>query len=119
SFCNGARLKGVHMAMKSGMIAAEALLAAHEKDDFSAATLRVAQEIYERSWAHREHRTDRNFHAAWKWVHAMPRWLGWARQLPFFLNIAVMMVTGGGGGAGAERARDGPQAHKKRVVRSA
>lgn len=42
SFCNGARLKGVHMAIKSGMIAAEALLAAHEKDDFSAATLRVA-----------------------------------------------------------------------------
>src|SRR5262245_16700034 len=113
SFCNGARLKGVHMAMKSGMLAAEALLAAHQKDDFSAATLRVAQEIYERSWAYREHRADRNFHAAWKWVHAMPRWLGWARQLPFFLNIAVMMVTGGRGLARMIRAKPDHQHMKK------
>jgi hypothetical protein len=35
----------------------------------------------------------------------MPRWLGWARQLPFFLNVAVMMVTGGRGLASMIRAK--------------
>ena len=37
--CNGGRLKGVHLAMKSGMLAAEALIGAVAKDDFSEATL--------------------------------------------------------------------------------
>jgi electron-transferring-flavoprotein dehydrogenase len=97
SFCNGERLKGVHMAIKSGMLGAETLLEAIQKDDFSAETLRIVQEKYEQSWAYTEHRKARNFHAAWKWVHKMPRWLGWARQLPFFLNTGVAMITGGRG----------------------
>ncbi len=97
SFCNGARLKGVHMAMKSGMLAAETLLEAVERDDFSSASLRVIEDKYRASWAYREHRFDRNFHAAWKWVHKMPSWLGYARQLPFFANVAFMMITGGRG----------------------
>ena len=97
AFCNGARLKGVHMAIKSGMLAAETLLEAVERDDFSSASLRVIEDKYRASWAYREHRFDRNFHAAWKWVHKMPSWLGYARQLPFFANVACMMVTGGRG----------------------
>jgi electron-transferring-flavoprotein dehydrogenase len=97
SLCNGERLKGVHMAMKSGMLAAETLLEALQKDDFSAETLKVVQEKYEKSWAYAEHRKARNFHAAWKWVHKMPRWLGLARQLPFFVNTGLSLVTGGRG----------------------
>ena len=40
SMQNVQRLKGIHTAMKSGMLAAEAILSAIEKNDFSTATLR-------------------------------------------------------------------------------
>ena len=96
-FCDGFKLKGVHMALKSGMLAAETLYGAIQKDDFSRASLEGVQELYTNSWAYKQHRASRNFHAAWKWVHAMPAWLGYLRQLPFFLNIGAMMVTGGRG----------------------
>ena len=76
SSCNGGRIKGIHLAMKSGMIAAETLLGALAQDDFSSATLSSVDERYRASWAYAEHRNDRNFHAAWKWVHRMPEWLG-------------------------------------------
>ncbi len=96
-FCDGFRLKGVHMAIKSGMLAAQALVQALAKQDFGAQTLGVVEELYRASWAHREHMHARNFHAAWKWVHRMPAFLGYARQLPFFANVGAMMVTGGRG----------------------
>src|SRR4030095_6300224 len=38
SFCNAQNLAGIHMAMKSGMLAAETLVDALEKDDFSSRT---------------------------------------------------------------------------------
>ncbi len=97
AFCNGEKLKGVHMAIKSGMLAAEALVEALPKDDFSQATLRVIEERYRASWAYEEHRSWRNFHAAWKWVRGMPRWLGYGRQLPFILNTGLAMISGGRG----------------------
>ena len=96
-FCDGFKLKGVHMALKSGMLAAEALYGAIQKDDFSSASLSRVQDLYEQSWAYQQHRSARNFHAAWKWVHRMPSRLGYLRQLPFFLNVAVLTVTGGRG----------------------
>jgi electron-transferring-flavoprotein dehydrogenase len=96
-FCDGFRLKGVHMALKSGMLAAETLLEATQKKDYGAETLSSIQRRYETSWAYQEHRKARNFHATWKWVHKMPSWLGYARQLPFFANVGAMMPTGGRG----------------------
>ena len=38
-FLNSQRLKGIHLAIKSGMLAAETAFEALKKDDFSAATL--------------------------------------------------------------------------------
>jgi electron-transferring-flavoprotein dehydrogenase len=105
SFCNGERLKGVHMAIKSGMLAAETLLEAIEKDDFSDETLGAVEERYRESWAYQEHRKSRNFHAAWQWVQKMPSWMGWLRQLPFFINTGVCMLTGGRGLAKIIRAK--------------
>ena len=95
--CDGFKLKGVHMAIKSGMLAAETLVEALERKDFSAETLSAVQDKYARSWAHTQHRRARNFHAAWRWVHKMPAWLGYLRQLPFFINTGVLFVTGGRG----------------------
>ena len=96
-FCDGFKLKGVHMALKSGMLAAETLYGAIQKDDFSRASLEGVQELYAKSWAYKQHRASRNFHAAWKWVHRMPAWLGYLRQLPFFINVGALMLTGGRG----------------------
>jgi electron-transferring-flavoprotein dehydrogenase len=95
--CDGFKLKGVHMALKSGMLAAETLLEAHQSKDFTSETLKSLQQRYESSWAHKQHRQSRNFHAAWKWVQKMPAGLGYLRQLPFFVNVAALMVTGGRG----------------------
>ncbi len=44
SLCNGERLKGIHIAIRSGMHAAETLLEAVQKDDFSAQTLSTIEE---------------------------------------------------------------------------
>ncbi|MFQ5698334.1 MAG: 4Fe-4S dicluster domain-containing protein [Myxococcota bacterium] len=96
-FCDGFKLKGIHMALKSGMLAAETLIEALESKDFSAAGLSSIETRYRQSWAYTQHRKARNFHAAWKWVHKMPSWLGYLRQLPFFVNTGLLFVTGGRG----------------------
>jgi len=96
-FCDGFKLKGIHMALKSGMLAAETLAEAFAKKNFSAEALSGVQARYESSWAYEQHRRARNFHAAWKWVQKMPNWLGPARQLPFFINTGLMFLTGGRG----------------------
>ncbi len=49
-FVNSARLKGIHLAIKSGMLAAEAAFDALSKDDTSAATLSAYQKKVESSW---------------------------------------------------------------------
>ena len=72
-FCNAERLSGVHMAMKSGMMAAEAIVDAVVADDFTSLTLGGYAERYRTSWAYEEHRQARNFHGAF------------AQGLPFFM----------------------------------
>jgi electron-transferring-flavoprotein dehydrogenase len=72
-FCNAERLSGVHMAMKSGMLAAETIADALAQDDFTSLTLGNYAERYRQSWAFEEHRQARNFHGAF------------AMGLPFFV----------------------------------
>ncbi|HET7813193.1 MAG TPA: electron transfer flavoprotein-ubiquinone oxidoreductase [Candidatus Baltobacteraceae bacterium] len=61
-FLNGMRLKGIHLAMKSGMLAAETAFEALTADDTSSAKLSAMQTKFEASWAYTELRTARNFH---------------------------------------------------------
>jgi electron-transferring-flavoprotein dehydrogenase len=97
-FCNGGRLKGVHMAIKSGMLAAETLIGAIRQDDFSESTLCAYDVLFKKSWAYKEHREYRNFHASFDWTQKLPQWMGVARQIPFLLNGGPLaMVTGGRG----------------------
>ena len=86
-FCNATKLSGVHLAMKSGMLAAETIVDALAKDDFTSVTLGGYTERYRASWAYDEHYADRNFHGAW------------AQGFPFFfLNEPVRMwLTDGAG----------------------
>ena len=61
-FLNSARLKGIHLAIKSGMLAAETAFEALKKDDSSAATLGAFQKNVEASWIKDELWKVRNMH---------------------------------------------------------
>jgi electron-transferring-flavoprotein dehydrogenase len=85
-FLNGMRLKGIHLAMKSGMLAAEAIFDALGKDDLSAAALSDYETRFRASWAFTELHAARNFHAGFK-----------NGLFGGMLNAAAGMVTGGRG----------------------
>ncbi len=65
-FLNSARLKGVHLAIKSGMLAAQAIAEGLAKNDTSAAGLARYTELFESSWAREELWRVRNFHQAFE-----------------------------------------------------
>ncbi len=57
-------LKGIHLSMKSGMLAAEASMEAFEKNDFSRKSLNYYSKLFEKSWAKEEIFEGRNFSQA-------------------------------------------------------
>jgi electron-transferring-flavoprotein dehydrogenase len=61
-FLNSMKLKGIHLAMKSGMLAAETIVEALQKNDFTETTLRHYELRFKNSWAYQELRKVRNFH---------------------------------------------------------
>src|SRR5919198_132680 len=85
-FLNSQRLKGIHLAIKSGMLAAEAAFEALKKDDFSAAALGQFQTRVEKSWIKEELWKVRNFHQAFE--HGF--WRG-------MIHAGIQQFTGGRG----------------------
>jgi electron-transferring-flavoprotein dehydrogenase len=86
SMCNAQNLAGIHMAMKTGMLAAETIVEALAQQDFSAKTLGGYAERYRSSWAFDEHYQARNFAPSAE------------RGIAFFmLNEPLRMITGGRG----------------------
>jgi electron-transferring-flavoprotein dehydrogenase len=83
-FLNGARLKGIHLAMKSGMLAAETIFDCLLAGDFSAARLDDYRRRVEKSWAADELRSVRNFHQGFE--HGL---------FPGMIGTGIGMVTGG------------------------
>ncbi len=65
-YLNSARLKGIHLAIKSGRLAAEAIAAALAAGDTGAARLGAYAQAFERSWARDELWSVRNFHQAFE-----------------------------------------------------
>jgi electron-transferring-flavoprotein dehydrogenase len=61
-FLNSQRLKGIHLAIKSGMLAAETAFDCLQKSDFSAAATSAYQKRVENSWIKTELWKVRNFH---------------------------------------------------------
>ncbi len=57
-------LKGIHTAMKSGMLAAEAMVQAFEKQRFDQGTLGVYQDLIASGWLQKELYEGRNFYQA-------------------------------------------------------
>jgi electron-transferring-flavoprotein dehydrogenase len=84
SFLNGQRIKGIHTAMKSGMLAAETIVGAFEHEDFSSKTLRHFEEKVNLSWIYDELHPVRNFHAAFQ----KGRWSG-------LINTGLQYLTKG------------------------
>ena len=72
SFLNSQKLKGIHMAMKSGMLAAEAIFEALLANRFDEAQLRRFEEKVRGSYVHQELYEVRNSHQAFR--HG--RWWG-------------------------------------------
>ena len=64
SLLNIARLKGIHTAMKSGMLAADAIADALAADDFSMAQLSIYDQLFKNSWIHDELHRTRNYRAS-------------------------------------------------------
>lgn len=71
---NFAKIKGTHTAMKSGMVAAEALYTALA-EDAPPRSLATYQSAFEQSWACQELKASRNFGPA---MHKFGTWLGGA-----------------------------------------
>ncbi|MFZ3048739.1 MAG: electron transfer flavoprotein-ubiquinone oxidoreductase [Desulfatirhabdiaceae bacterium] len=79
-------LKGIHTAMKSGMLAAEAIIQAIEANDFTRHTLDRYTELFDQSWLRTEIFEGRNFAAAL------------AKKGPAkYIHLAAQYVTDGKG----------------------
>jgi electron-transferring-flavoprotein dehydrogenase len=83
-FLNSQRLKGIHSAIKSGMLAAETIFEALKTGDFSAHQLQRYEQVVNDSWIIPELKKVRNFHAGFK--HG--RWIG-------MFNTGLQFFTGG------------------------
>jgi electron-transferring-flavoprotein dehydrogenase len=86
AFLNAQRLKGIHLAMKSGMLAAETIFTALKKDDTSSATLSMYKEAVDASWIKEELWSVRNFHQGFE-----------SGLVGGMLNAGAQFFTGGRG----------------------
>ena len=85
-YLNGARLKGVHLGIKSGMLAAETAFNALVSENYSSTQLAEYESLFEASWAREELWKQRNFHQAFD--HG---------AIAGVFNAVAGMVTGGRG----------------------
>jgi electron-transferring-flavoprotein dehydrogenase len=85
-FLNSARLKGIHLAIKSGMLAAETAFEALNGNDSSTTALSQFQTRVESSWIKQELWKVRNFHQAFE--HGF--WRG-------MFHAGLQQITGGRG----------------------
>ena len=102
SFLDSQRLKGIHLAMKSGMLAAETIFESLKTGDATTKTLASFQKRVEESYIREEMWKVRNFHQSFQ--HGMVRG---------FIHTALQQVTGGRGLVDPMRADAGYQHYKK------
>ena len=85
-FLNSQRLKGIHLAIKSGMLAAETAFDAMAKQDFSLGMLESFQDRVEKSWIKSELWPVRNFHQGFE-----------KGFLSGMIHAGIQQITGGRG----------------------
>ena len=103
SLLNAQRLKGIHTAIKSGMLAAETILEVLKTGDTSARTLKLYQEKIDQSYIKEELWKVRNFHQAF---HG-GLWKG-------MVHAALQYITGGRGLVDPMRSEAGYKDYAKR-----
>jgi electron-transferring-flavoprotein dehydrogenase len=102
SFLDSQRLKGIHMAIKSGMLAAETIFEALKAGDTSAAKLSAFQKKVEESYIKKELRLVRNFHQSFQYG-----------LLGGLFHAGLQFVTGGRGLVDPMRVRPGYEHYHK------
>jgi electron-transferring-flavoprotein dehydrogenase len=102
SFLDSQRLKGIHLAMKSGMLAAETIFAALKSGDNTTKTLGSFQQRVEQSYIREELWKVRNFHQSFQ--HGMLRG---------FVHTTFQQITGGRGLIDPMRAEAGYKHYTK------
>jgi electron-transferring-flavoprotein dehydrogenase len=102
SFLDSQRLKGIHLAIKSGMLAAETIFEALKAGDTSSKTLSAFPKKIEESYIKKELWQVRNFHQSFQ--HGMLRG---------FFHAAFQQISGGRGLIDPMRAHAGHEAYKK------
>ena len=107
SLLNSQRLKGIHIAIKSGMLAAETAFDALKSGDASAKTLSAFPRKIEESWIKKELWAVRNFHQGFH--HGLYAGL---------FNAGIQFVTGGRGLVDPMRTRPGHEEYQKLDARS-
>jgi electron-transferring-flavoprotein dehydrogenase len=108
SFLNSQKLKGIHLAIKSGMLAAETVFDALLAGDTSAAELSSFQRRVEGSWIRPDLWAVRNFHQGF----AGGTWAG-------LLHAGLQQFTGGRGLIDPMRAHPGHKALRRLEARAA
>ena len=103
-FLNSQRLKGSHLAIKSGMLAAETVFEALRREDFSEDCLAAYSRRVEQSWMKEELWKARNYHQAFEG--------GLVRTA---LHVGLQMLTGGRGLQARYPARPGHERLQKRT----
>jgi electron-transferring-flavoprotein dehydrogenase len=101
-FLDSQRLKGIHMAIKSGMLAAETILEALKTGDASAKVLSAFPRKIEQSYIKKELWQVRNFHQSFQ--HGMLRG---------FFHTALQQISGGRGLMDPMRAEPGYKHYHK------
>ncbi len=101
---NPARLKGIHMALKTGMLAADAAFDALVKGDSSATVLKQFDDAVNASFVKEELYSVRNVH------QAFDKGLPWA-----FVDLGLQMITKGRGFADRYEAHAGHTRMKKKT----
>ncbi|MGD9042306.1 MAG: electron transfer flavoprotein-ubiquinone oxidoreductase [Desulfobacterales bacterium] len=79
-------LKGIHVSMKSGMLAAEAIIAAVEKESFDQQALQAYSDLFENSYIKEQLYAGRNFYQALSKTNLMK-----------FIHLGAQYFTGGRG----------------------
>jgi electron-transferring-flavoprotein dehydrogenase len=102
SFLNGQRLKGIHLGIKSGMLAAETIYEALAAGDTSAEMLSAFQKKVEQSWIRTELWRVRNFHQSFQ----RGLWAG-------LFHTGLQMITGGRGLRDPMRTHAGHEAYEQ------
>ena len=102
-FLDSQRLKGIHLAMKSGMLAAETIFESLKSGDTTTKSLGKFQHSVEQSYIRDEMWKVRNFHQSFQ--HGM---------LEGFVHTAFQQITGGRGLMDPMRVDAGYKHYKKR-----